>query len=162
MSLSSPSAIWSSCGSGQYEVRKAVVQARMLSGRYRTCWLRRHWAEHESGVCRVPGCTGDTPGTLLHIATGQCPGLAAATAAAVITWSKHAGENILLQPLLQEYASADPEVFLGFLLDPSTKPPVISLAQHHGRDVIDQLCYLSRTWLHMMHKERLKKLGLWQ
>ena len=162
MSLSCPSPIWSSCYSSQYEVKKAVVQARMGSGRYRTCWLRRHWAEKESGACRVPGCSGDTPGTLLHLATGQCPGLAAATAAAAQHWCNYTGEFPFLLPLLQEYARADPNVFLGFLLDPSTQPPVISLAQEVGRPVIDQLCHLTRTWLFMQHKERLKKLGLWQ
>ena len=77
------------------------------------------------------------------------------------SWLRHTGENVFLQPLLQDYAAADPEVFLGFLLDPSTQPPVISLTQDQGRVVIDQLCYLTRTWLYLIHKERLKKLGLW-
>ena len=39
-----------------YETKKATVQARMASGRYRTCWLRRHWSEDDTGMCRVPGC----------------------------------------------------------------------------------------------------------
>ena len=39
MSLSQPHPIWTSAGSSPYEVRKATVQARMLSGRYRTCVL---------------------------------------------------------------------------------------------------------------------------
>ena len=110
----------------------------------------------------MPGCSGDTPGTLLHLATGQCPGLAAATAAAAGHWANYVSEYSFLLPLLQEYARADPSVFLGFLLDPSTQPPVICLAQEHGRIVIDQLCYLTRTWLFVHHKERLKKLGFWQ
>ena len=87
MSLCSPSPIWTSCYNSPYEMKKASIQARMISGRYRTCWMRRHWAEEESGVCRIPGCTGDAPGTLLHLATGQCPGLASANAAAAAHWS---------------------------------------------------------------------------
>ena len=162
MSLTSTSPIWTSCRTLEFEVKKAVVQARMLSGRYRTCWLRRHWSDNETGMCRVPGCTGDAPGTLLHLATGQCPGLAEATAAAVDHWTQYLGENSFLLPLIQEYAGADPSTFLGFLLDPSTQPPVITLAQEHGRSVIDQLCHLTRTWLYSHHKERLKKLGFWQ
>ena len=162
MSLASPSPIWTSCRSSTFEVKKAVVQARMGSGRYRTCWLRRHWGDHETGMCRVPGCTGDIPGTLLHLATGQCPGLADATAAAAFHWAKHAGQYSSLLPLLQDYARAEPSVFLGFLRDPSTQQPVIALAQELGRDIISQLCYLTRTWLFTMHKERLKKLGFWQ
>ena len=44
MSLSVPHPIWTSAISSNYEVRKATVQARMLGGRYRTCWLRMHWS----------------------------------------------------------------------------------------------------------------------
>ena len=74
MSLCQPHPIWTTTGSFPFDVKKATVQARMLSGRYRTCWLRRHWSEDSTGHCQVPGCTGQ-PGTLQHIATGECPGL---------------------------------------------------------------------------------------
>ena len=39
MSLANPHPIWTSAGSSPYEIRKATVQARMLSGRYRTCYI---------------------------------------------------------------------------------------------------------------------------
>ena len=42
MSLNSPHPIWTSANS-PYEVSKAVIAARMLSGRYRTDRLSRHW-----------------------------------------------------------------------------------------------------------------------
>ena len=42
MSLTRPHPIWSTCGSNPYEINKAVVQARMLSGRYVTDQLARH------------------------------------------------------------------------------------------------------------------------
>jgi hypothetical protein len=161
MSLSGPSPLWTSCKDSQHEVRKATIQARMLSGRYRTCWLRRHWSGDTSGVCRVPGCTGDSPGTLLHLATGQCPGLAAATTAAARHWSIFLHEHPALSPIIHEYASGDPEDFLGFLLDPSTRGPVLALAQLHGALVVDQFCHLTRSWLYLLHRERFRKLGLW-
>ena len=50
-SLSSPHPLWTTAGSSPYEVKKAVVQARMLSGRYRTEMLRRHWSENKEGHC---------------------------------------------------------------------------------------------------------------
>ena len=161
MSLSSTSPIWTSCYNLPYETKKATVQARMLSGRYRTCWLRRHWAEEDTGMCRVPGCTGDLPGTLLHMATGQCPGLAAITAVAAAHWTSFLKVHPLLLPLIQVTINNSPEVFLSFLLDPSTQAPVIALAQEYGHDVVDQLCFMSRTWLYALHRERLKKLGYW-
>ena len=161
MSLCSPSPIWTSCHNSTYETKKATVQARMGSGRYRTCWLRRHWGHEETGMCRVPGCSGDLPGTLLHLATGQCPGLASATAAAAAHWSSFLQVHPHLLPIIQVSTSSSPEVFLSLLLDPSTQAPVITLAQEHGQDVVNQLCFLTRTWLYTLHRERLKKLGFW-
>jgi hypothetical protein len=161
MSLCSPSPIWTSCFNSPYETKKATTQARMASGRYKTCWLRRHWADEETGICRVPGCTGDLPGTLLHLATGQCPGLASATAAAAAHWSSFLKVHPLLLPLIQVISSSSPEVFLSFLLGPATEAPVIALAQEQGRDVVNQLCFMTPTWLYTLHRERLKRLGYW-
>ena len=161
MSLCNPSPIWTSCHNSPYETKKATVQARMGSGRYRTCWLRRHWGHEETGMCRVPGCSGDLPGTLLHLATGQCPGLAATTAAAASHWASFLQVHPLLLPLFQVISNSSPEVFLSFLLDPSTQAPVIALAQEHGPVIVNQLCFMSRTWLYSLHRERLRKLGYW-
>ena len=59
-------------------------------------------------------------------------------------------------------ARADPEVFLAFLLDPGTQAPVLALAQVKGREVVDQLYFLTRSWLYTLHRERFRKLGLWE
>ena len=87
MSLSNPSPLLTSCYSSQYEVQKATVQIKMASGRYRTCYLRRHWSGDPSGFCKVPGCSPNTPGTLLYLATGQCLGLKPACASAAALWA---------------------------------------------------------------------------
>lgn len=131
MSLSKPHPIWTSAGSSSFEVRKATVQARMLSDRYRTCWLRRHWSGDASGNCRVPGCS-DVPGTLTHLATGECPGLVSALVRAVALWSSFLRENPILFPIIRSYSLGDQESFLTFLVDPTTQPPVIALTQTHG------------------------------
>ena len=162
LTLSSSHPIWSSCYGSQHEVVKATLQARMVSGRYRTCWLRRHWSGDASGHCRVPGCTPGTPGTLLHLATGQCAGLRAAVVAATTHWSSFLPSYPHLLPLLQEMSRAEPEVFLAFLLDPATQAPVLALAQVQGREVVDQLYFLTRSWLYTLHRERFRKLGLWE
>ena len=77
-------------------------------------------------------------------------------------WDSHVGQYPSILHLIQDYAGAEPSFFLGFLLDPSTQPPAISLAPELGRDVIDQLCYLTCTCLFTLHRERLKKLGFWK
>ena len=71
MSLAKPPPIWSTCGS---KVNKAVIQARMLSGRYPTDKLSRHWTDNKAGVCKLPFCTGVDIGSLEHILL-FCPGL---------------------------------------------------------------------------------------
>ena len=162
MSLVRPSPLLTSCHNKQYEVKKATVQLKMASGRYRTCWLRRHWSSDSSGHCRVPGCAPDTPGTLVHLATGQCQGLSDATAAASASWARFAAANPHLLPLLTTMASSAPDVFLSFLLDPSTNHLSLALSQQLGNHIIDQLCYLTRTWLYTLHVARYRALGLWQ
>ena len=101
-------------------------------------------------------------GTLLHIATGQCPSLAQARKKAVDSWHYFLIDNPLLAPLINIITLNDPEEFLSFLVDPTTTPSVISLAQEHKEiDVVGKLCYLTRTWLFTLHKERLVLLDLW-
>ena len=160
MSLSIPHPIWTSAGSSSYEIQKATVQARMLSGRYRTCWLRRHWSGDQTGFCRIPGCSG-VPGTLQHLATGECTGLGNAYIRATALWTSYLKENPILFPIIRQFSLADSAQFLSFLVDPTTLPPVIALAQTNGSKVISKLYYMTRTWLYYMHKERLKLLNLW-
>ena len=161
MSLVSPSPLLTSCGSSGFEAKKMLVQIRMLSGRYRTCFFRRHWSGDASGSCRVPGCKPDTPGTLEHIATGQCIGLSPVTNSAISHWITYASSRPHLLPILLSYAKGSPAVFLSFLLDPSTQASSISLSQLYGHTVIPDLCMLTRTWLYIHHRARYRALGLW-
>ena len=56
MSLSTPHPVWTHAHS-PFEVSKAVVVCRMLSGRYRTDRLARYWTpDNKDGHCRLPGC----------------------------------------------------------------------------------------------------------
>ena len=69
-------------------------------------------------------------------------------------------QNPILFPVVKHYSSGNS--FLSFLLDPTTKPLVISLTQTQGTQITEKLCYMTRTWLYYMHKERLKQLGFWK
>ena len=162
MSLCSPSPLLTTCRAARQEIRKMTVQVRMASGRYRTCWLRRHWSGDSSGSCRVPGCQPDTPGTLLHLATGQCAGLKEASMNACNYWITYANSHPYLLPLLQLYADSEVDAFLAFLLYPSTQPPVLQLAQEVGDTVIADVCHMTRTWLYQHHRARLRSLDLWE
>jgi hypothetical protein len=153
--------LWRTCGASATAVRAATVQARMLSGRYRTDWMRRHWAGEESGACRLPGC-GAARGDLPHLLAGACPALAPALAHVLGFWDRVlATHPLLLTPVLSAL-QGPPGHFVTFVLDPSTDPAVIALCQQHGRGVLDPLFRLSRAWVWAAHRERLRQLGLHQ
>ena len=68
MSLRSPHPMWLSAGSNPFECRKAVIAARMLSGRYPTDRLCRHWSQNRDGYCQLPACAPtQSPGSLEHL-----------------------------------------------------------------------------------------------
>ena len=67
MSLLKPHPLWTTCGANPFEVNKAIVQARMLSGRYPTDKLVRHWSKNKSCVCLLLGCSGSALGSLEHL-----------------------------------------------------------------------------------------------
>ena len=133
------------------------MTAKNYRGRSRALFFFRWMA---IGMCRIPGYTG-VAGTLQHIVARECPGLVNAYSRATALWSSFLRENPLLLPTIISFSLADHPTFLSFLLDPSTLAPVISLAQNHGKEIVDQLCYLARTWLYCVHKERLKLMNLW-
>ena len=67
MSLNCPHPIYQTCGSNSYEICKAIVQAKMVSGRYRTDRLVRHFYPDSDGNCSI--CPENVPGTIEHILT---------------------------------------------------------------------------------------------
>lgn len=161
-SLSKPHPIWSSAGSNPYEVEKACCQARMLSGRYRTCWLSRHWSGDSTGKCSLPSCSlSPTPGTLPHILT-ECEDLQPARQRVFSLWSDYMRDNPILLPVIRRYTiGPDATNLVQFLLDCTVLPDVILLSQLHGESVHDSLLYLTRTFCFSVHKARLKLLGKW-
>ena len=150
--------LWVTCGSSPTAVRAATIQARMLSGRYRTDWLRRHWTG-ESGACRLPACTSNQ-GDLPHLLTGACPALAPSLTKTLQYWDRSLSPLPHLLPPVQTALQASPHAFTQFLLDPSTDPKVISLVQLHGRGILDVYFRLVRSWIWTAHRKRLQLLGL--
>ena len=160
-SLSKPHPVWSCAGANPYEVRKATVQAQMLSGRYRSCWLSRHWSG-ESGMCSLPTCRLEpTPGTLVHILT-ECPDLQPARQRVCDLWAEYLADKPHLLSIATKYITEGSQTSqVQFLLDCSVMPEVISLCQDKVEGVLDSLLYLTRTFCFSIHKSRLKLLGKW-
>ena len=145
-----------------YEVKKACVQAKMLSGRFRTCWLSRHWSGDSSGSCSLPYCLLDpTPGTLPHILI-ECQDLAIPRQRVFSLWAAFIRDKPILLPVIKKYTIDCPATLqVQFLLDCTVLPEVVYLVQQHGVSVLDSLLYLTRTFCFSLHKARLKLLGKW-
>ena len=153
MSLSTPHPLWTSAGS-PYEVGKAVIAARMLSGRYRTDYLARHWNKsNPDGLCRLPGCAGQV-GNLEHILL-HCPALAESRLRIVSLISYFLVPRPELFPVIYRYTIEEDNHFLQFLLDPSCLPLVISTNRIHA-DTVKHCLYIARTWCYSVHIYRTK------
>ena len=58
MSLSKVHPLWLTAGHSPFKVSMALIQAKMLSGRYRCGYLTRHWSNSD-GTCKItPECHG--------------------------------------------------------------------------------------------------------
>ena len=54
MSLSSPHPMFTTCGSNSFETNKSTCQAALISGRFKTDLLARHWVqENPEGHCVI-------------------------------------------------------------------------------------------------------------
>ena len=159
MSLSSPHPLFEAAKS-PFEVRKAVVAAKMLSGRYRTDQLARHWSKTNSlGLCLLPGCTGQSKGSLEHILL-YCNALVETRDSLMSHWYKFLSERPYLFPLILDLTRTEAN-FMQLLLDPSSIPSVISANTLHT-DTLQSCFYLSRTWVYSHHRKRTSLQKTWK
>ena len=83
ISLTRTNPLWSSAGSNPHEIAKAVIQARMLSGRYRTRLLSSNWSERADTRCSSSSCAEDES---LERILLRCPAYATCRASVVNKW----------------------------------------------------------------------------
>ena len=157
-SLTKPHPVFTSAGSSPYEVEKSKVQARMLSGRYRTERLRRHWSQNRDGFCLLPTCW-KTSEDLEHILV-RCPAHREARTRVLALWADYLATRPHLATVVHHYTSTPGTHLVQFLVDPSVLPLVITLGQEHGEGAVNALFYLTRTFCYSIHRCRLKLLGL--
>ena len=129
----------------------------MLSGRYRSDQLLRHFDKtvENDGSCQL--CTQQTLGSIEHLLV-LCPTL-------------EETRNKLRQKIIDNGSISDTAKLLitesfksvkmttQMMLDCSTIPSVISARQIEGPSLIEQLFRISRGWCYSLHKARLKLLG---
>jgi hypothetical protein len=157
MSLQRPHPIWTTVGSNPYEVTKAIQQARLLSGRYRTEALASHWSNNPDGYCLAPDCSNILE-TVKHILL-ECPAYSENRKRLKTVWQS--SDDRVIDTLTSEALSGTDEYLLQFILDCSILPNVISSTQKHSSLILDKLFYLTRTWCFSIHRSRMKLLGRW-
>ena len=161
MSLSSPHPLWTTAGSNPFEISKAVIQARMLSGRYPSDYLARHWTKNRNGHCLLPLCSGrEKLGTLEHILL-HCPSLEPCRQKVLSLSRILSSEDQITKTILEVIFENPGNFLMQFLLDCSALPNVQDAVQLHGPQLLDSLFRISRTWCYSVHRTRCSMLGLW-
>ena len=137
-----------------HEVSKALIQLKMLSGRYRIAALTKHWSSDKSGCCPAPECPETE--TLQHLLL-DCHFYNQTRLKLRRLWESTSNPTLLM--LLLEILGSSPTTQVQFILDASVNPKVILLVQNYGQDILLPLFHLTRTWCYTLHRERMKLLG---
>ena len=157
-SLTRPHPILWTAGANPYEVAKAIVQCRMLSGRYPTGMLTRHWSTNRQGWCLQKSCS-QVEESLEHILL-WCPAYNQTRDRLINLWLGN--PNPLITGINYSILNSSEASKMQFLLDASNHPEVISLSQLYGDEPLKIIFHLTRSWCFSIHKERSKCLGRWQ
>ena len=160
MSLIRPHPIWSSCGPNPFECHKAVITTRMLSGRYLTDKLQRHWTHNKAGSCLLPDCFPGSEGSLEHLLL-RCEALSQTRSKLLSLCFRVAAEHDELYRIITSVLNSDNQVrIMQLLLDCTAMPETIQAVQVFGSAIRDRLLYIGRTWCYNIHRERMNQLGL--
>ena len=164
MSLTRTHPIFTSCENNPYEVKKAVVQARYLSGRGRIEALTKHWdTTNKEGHCLLCRMNDyQVEGSLEHfLVPGGCPSLAAARLSMLSMFNAYLVPRPYLFGILKScFQPQTPDLLMQFLLDCTAIPQVITMTQElKTLPIRNELLYLTRTYVFKMHCERRRLLS---
>ena len=155
MSLTKPHPLWTSCCENSYEVSKAIIEAKLISGRYRTDRLARHFQGSSNGDCRM--CDEAVPGTIEHLLL-QCPSLEPTRSKMFKSVTERHDFSALTKTIICDvFSSPVLTDKVQLLLDCSCLPVVISSRQF-GDQTQSELFKFARTWCFSVHAHREKLL----
>ena len=160
MSLSVTHPIFSTCGTAPYEVLKAVIQARWLSGRARVESLTRHWDNtNKEGICPLCRIVKPTLGTIEHfLLSGGCPALVEARLEMISFFQSYMVPRSYLFPIFQALWGRDDSMTMQLLLDCTVIPEVIKLCQESEEAVMKDIFYMTRTYVFKVYVTRRRLL----
>ena len=137
----------------------ACIQAKYLSGRFRTDKLLSHFSKKNSVFCQLHP---DQPmvGDLEHHLV-SCPALEERRALIFEYWDTITATSLPARSIINTFKLAPLKIFMQFILDCSVLPEVISAEQKYGKAILNLLFKATRTYCYSMYRERMKRLDMW-
>ena len=158
MSLTTAHPLWSTCSSNSFEFSKAVIQAKLLSRRYRTDRLLRHFSKDHDGSCKI--CDENCEGTTEHLLV-ECSALSECRHLQIYALTGRNDISDTSKELIAIFAQKSTNEFTQLLLDCSVIPEVIAASQS-DENILPEIFKFTWTWCFSMHMRRLKLLGQWK
>ena len=162
MSLSTTHPLFTTCGTSPYEVSKAVIQARFLSGRARVESLTKHWdMSNKDGICPLCKIIKPTVGTIEHfLLSGGCPALVEARLSMMAFFNSYMVPRPYLLPIFQSLWGIEDSKTMQLLLDCSVIPEVIQISQKSENPVMKDIFYLTRNYVFKIFVTRRRLLEI--
>ena len=161
MSLKHPHKLLLAAGKKAYEVSKAIIQLKFLSSQYPCGERTRHWTpSNPRGLCTFPSCFSEgVVETQEHVLLHCC---AYSPARNNLLGLCMKIDDPVSHSLVANFILCGPtKMKMLLLLDCSAIPEVITASQKYGDYVFRDIFYVGRTWCFSIHRERMKRLGLW-
>ena len=158
-SLNSPHPIWKTATSSSFECRKAGTLAKMMSGRFRSEYLCRHWSKNKQGYCLAETCdqtVGDLEHLLLH-----CQALSPVRERLWCMMFEHSVGYPALYDFLLRLEKSPPHVKMQFILDPTAFLEILEIWDLFGQQAVDHVYYLTRTYAYYLYRQKQILLGHW-
>ena len=156
MSLNTTHPLFTTCAGSRYEISKAVLQARYLSGRGRVESLTKHWEPgNAEGHCLLCLALNPTLGTIEHmLLPGGCPALVDARLCMLSFMQSYMVPRPYLLPVMQACWGVDDTTTMQLLLDCSVLPAVLRACQETTQPILKDIFYITRTYISKLHFTR--------
>ena len=152
-----PHPLWLSCGDSESAIEAAIINAKILSGRYRDDYLISKWNSNTSGCCMSKNCSF-FPGDVTHYLSGNCSALSSQLNL-TLTCSLNILSHFpyLVEPVISARRKSAEE-WAAFLLNPITNPQLIKISQEFDPTAIWPVFRLTRAYIWTMHRERMNSI----
>ena len=137
-------------------------QGQFLSGRAKVEALTKHWdPKAKDGFCLLCRDSKPAPGTIEHLLlSGGCPALAEARLQMISFFQAYMVPRHYLLSLFQACWGKDDITTMQLLLDCSTIPIIIRESQTSDNPVLQDIFYMTRTYIYKIFITRKRLLSL--